>query len=58
MKSKNDNLRYDRVRTYFKLNKKSFILASITGVIYNSLMALVPMIKMMLNILLNLHLPF
>lgn len=21
MKSKNDNLRYDRVRTYFKLNK-------------------------------------
>lgn len=40
MKSKNDNLRYDRVRTYFKLNKKSFILASITGVIYNSLMEL------------------
>ena len=45
MKSKNDNLRYDRVRTYFKLNKKSFILASITGVIYNSLMALVPIVQ-------------
>ena len=45
MKSKNDNLRYDRVRTYFKLNKKSFILTSITGVIYNSLMALVPIVQ-------------
>ena len=45
MKSKNDNLRYDRVRTYFKLNKKSFILATITGVIYNSLMALVPIVQ-------------
>ena len=45
MKSKNKNLRYDRVSTYFKLNKKSFILATITGIIFNGLMALVPIVQ-------------
>lgn len=36
---------YDKVSTYFKLNKKSFIIATITGVILNSLMALVPIVQ-------------
>lgn len=36
---------YDKVSTYFKLNKKSFIIATITGFILNSLMALVPIVQ-------------
>ena len=32
---------YSKIRTYFYLNKKSFILATITGIIYNVLMVLV-----------------
>lgn len=35
---------YSKIRTYFYLNKKSFILASITGIIYNVLMVLVPIL--------------
>lgn len=38
---KND---YSKIRTYFYLNKKSFILATITGIIYNVLMVLVPLL--------------
>lgn len=39
------NIRYDKISTYFKLNIKSFIIASITGIVFNSLMALVPIIQ-------------
>ena len=35
-------LRYDRISTYFKLNTLSFMIASISGIIYNVLMAFVP----------------
>lgn len=35
---------YSKIRTYFYLNKKSFILATITGIIYNVLMVLVPLL--------------
>ena len=38
-------IRYDKISTYFKLNKKSFILSTITGVIYNGLMAYVPLVQ-------------
>lgn len=38
-------IRYDKISTYFKLNKKSFILSTITGVIYNGLMAFVPLVQ-------------
>lgn len=38
-------IRYDKISTYFKLNKKSFILATITGVIFNGLMAFVPLVQ-------------
>lgn len=33
---------YNRVSTYFLLNKKSFLIATITGIIYNVLSVLVP----------------
>ena len=36
---------YSKISTYFKLNKVSFIIASITGVIFNALMALVPIVQ-------------
>ena len=36
---------YDKISTYFKLNKKSFIIASITGIIFNGLMAFVPIVQ-------------
>lgn len=36
---------YSKISTYFKLNKISFIIATITGVIYNGLMALVPIVQ-------------
>lgn len=36
---------YSKISTYFKLNKLSFILATITGVIYNVLMAFVPIVQ-------------
>ncbi len=39
------DIRYDKISTYFKLNKKSFILATITGVIFNGLMAFVPLVQ-------------
>lgn len=39
------DIRYDKISTYFKLNKKSFILATIAGVIFNSLMAFVPLVQ-------------
>lgn len=39
------DIRYDKISTYFKLNKKSFILATITGVIFNCLMAFVPLVQ-------------
>lgn len=42
MKNKNQ---YDKISTYFKLNKKSFIIATISGIIFNSLMAFVPIIQ-------------
>lgn len=35
---------YSKIRTYFYLNKKSFILATITGIIYNVLMVLVSLL--------------
>lgn len=35
---------YSKIRTYFYLNKKSFIFATITGIIYNVLMVLVPLL--------------
>lgn len=38
-------IRYDKLSTYFKLNKKSFIIATITGIIFNGLMAFVPLIQ-------------
>lgn len=38
-------IRYDKISTYFKLNKKSFILATITGIIFNGLMAFVPLVQ-------------
>ena len=38
------DIRYDKISTYFKLNKKSFILATLTGVIFNGLMAIPNMI--------------
>lgn len=39
------DIRYDKISTYFKLNKKSFILATIAGVIFNGLMAFVPLVQ-------------
>lgn len=39
------DIQYDKISTYFKLNKKSFILATITGVIFNGLMAFVPLVQ-------------
>ena len=39
------NLKYDKIRTYFWLNKKSFILATITGILFNTLTVLVPLIQ-------------
>ena len=42
---KETDIRYDKVSTYIKLNKKTFIIASISGIIFNSLMALVPIIQ-------------
>lgn len=42
---KENDIRYDKVSTYIKLNKKTFIIASISGIIFNSLMALVPIIQ-------------
>lgn len=36
--------RYDKISTYFKLNKKSFILATISGIFYNVLMVFVPIV--------------
>lgn len=39
------DIHYDKISTYFKLNKKSFILATITGVIFNGLMAFVPLVQ-------------
>ena len=39
------DIRYDKISTYFKLNKKSFILATITGFIFNGLMAFVPLVQ-------------
>lgn len=38
-------IRYDKISTYFKLNLKSFIIATVTGIVFNSLMALVPIIQ-------------
>ena len=38
-------IRYDKISTYFKLNFKSFIIATVTGIVFNSLMALVPIIQ-------------
>jgi len=37
--------RYDKISTYFSLNKKSFLIATVTGVIFNGLMAFVPLIQ-------------
>lgn len=37
-------IRYDKISTYFKLNKKSFILATISGIFYNVLMVFVPIL--------------
>lgn len=39
------NRRFDKVSTYFFLNKKSFIIATITGIFYNVLMAFVPILQ-------------
>lgn len=39
------NIRYDRVRSYFWLNRKPFIIATITGIIYNGLMAFIPILQ-------------
>lgn len=39
------DIRYDKISTYFKFNKKSFILATIAGVIFNGLMAFVPLVQ-------------
>lgn len=39
------NYKYDKISTYFKLNKKSFIIATITGIMFNGLMAFVPIIQ-------------
>lgn len=39
------NLRYDKISTYFKLNKKSFIITTITGIVFNGLMAFVPIMQ-------------
>lgn len=39
------NLKYDKIRIYFWLNKKSFILATITGILFNTLTVLVPLIQ-------------
>ena len=39
------NLKYDKIRTYFWLNKKSIILATITGILFNTLTVLVPLIQ-------------
>ena len=36
---------YNKISTYFKLNKKSFIIATITGIIFNGLMAFVPIVQ-------------
>lgn len=36
---------YDKISTYFKLNKKSFIIVTITGIIFNGLMAFVPIVQ-------------
>jgi len=36
---------YSKVSTYFKLNKKSFIIVVLTGLIYNSLLALIPVLQ-------------
>lgn len=36
---------YDKISTYFKLNKKSFIIATITGIIFNGLMAFVSIVQ-------------
>lgn len=38
-------MKYNKIRTYFYLYKKSFILATITGVTCNALMALVPIFQ-------------
>lgn len=35
-------IEYDKIRTYFVLNKGAFLLASISGILYNVLMVLVP----------------
>lgn len=40
-----ENIRYDRVRSYFWLNRKPFIIATITGIIYNGLMAFIPILQ-------------
>ena len=40
-----NKIRYDKISTYFKLNKKSFILATIAGVVFNGLMAFVPLVQ-------------
>ena len=36
--------RYDKISTYFKLNKKSFIFATLSGIFYNVLMVFIPII--------------
>lgn len=36
---------YDKIRTYFKLNKKAFILTAISGLIFDGLMCLVPILQ-------------
>lgn len=38
-------IQYDKISTYFKLNKKPFIIATITGILFNGLMALVPIVQ-------------
>lgn len=43
--SKNKEIRYDKISTYFKLNKKPFILATISGIFYNVLMVFVPIVQ-------------
>ena len=42
---KNKELRYDKVSTYLYINKKSLIISSITGVIFNGLTVLVPIFQ-------------
>lgn len=39
------NYRYDKISTYFKLNLKTIILVTISGLIYNVLMVFVPIIQ-------------